>query len=774
MAPETETAHMSISHWKLVPYALIAVLVGLLLLVANTGGAGEFRWRHLLTLGIVILAAAAILYALSSRGMPRLSGSFAMALGLFAALAFLSALSLIWGSSPYNGLRDILLTLTYLASFLLAYLLLREMGAVRVFMGGVTVVSVSLCAYGLVQYFFNFSELSSFLSRYGMGYELSDRVFSRFTNPNVFAGFLNIAIPLTLALVLVERRRAVKLLWGAALALQLLSLYLTQSRGGWLSLIVIAVLLVFLVPRRVWRGSWRILLVVLLLAVALSFLSALYDPLGGGENGGGESYSGADVEAAAGSLRGRLGIWRGGLEMFSDNLAGGVGAGSFGVAMQGYQYRAYYSSHAHNYLLERGAETGLLGLLIVAALSILVLLRIRRVFKPGLSGSARVYAVALWAVAVGFLLHNLFDFSWYNPLTGAVFWLCAGALYAVTESGAAGEGGKAETDSGDEVAAGEAVEAPSESAAAGRPLLLLSSIVLAALVAVTGYFMTLFFLADTYEEAGDERSYVGEVGDAVESYERSLDFREANPNAHKKLADLYRDLYAEGVGVPSTADSAALSLGHYGRAIELDPEDAYKHQEKGVLLLYLGEFEEGRRALERAHELYPNSPTPLFNRGQAYLAEGRPHEAEDAYLEALELLPFYADPSIIPFREGGGLRIVLASLAKVVEIRAGRGDFDGALEEIERAMEELPEEGYLYFLRAWVYREAGDPERALEDYKRAAELDPGKAGIHLAMGEIYVEMEEYEAARREFELELEANPQSREALEGLESLEGVD
>lgn len=868
------------------PYAIAFALAALLLLVANTTGAGEFRWRHLLTLGVFILTAAAFLHALDSKdrhgpqiglgsqgglgflagpdthegpdsfagpgsqGGPdsfagpgsqegpgsragttssarkRPSAPFALALGVFAAFVTFSAISLVWSVNLGSGLQAIMLDLTYLASFCLAWLALRDRGTMRVFMGGVTVVSVSLCAYGLGQYFFNFSQLSLFLSQHGLDYELSDRVFGRFTNPNTFAGFLAVAIPLTLALLLTERNRYIKPLWGLAMVPQLVCLYLTQSRGGWISAAVVLVLLLALLPRRAWKASWKILVVILLLAVALSFLSALYDPLGsGGESGGGGGggdYSGASVEAAAGSMRGRLGIWRGGLGMFSHHLAGGVGAGLFGEYMQRYQYRAYYASHAHNYLLESGAETGIPGLLLMAALTLLVLLRIRKVSSLGKAGEARVYAVALWVVTVGFFLHNLADYTWYNPLTGAVFWLCAGGLFAVTEGGAGGAyepGGSSPeseanargaktADEADPPGAGkesapaadgppasfgetdkqggadteapviENLRAPSgEGAVKGgrafRPTLVLmaTAVLLTAVLAVTAWFLVVSFIADTHEERGDEWSFLGEPRYALEEYERSLDFWEPDGSVHKKLGDTYRELFVAGAEPPPPAESAARSEEHYDRAIELDPGDAYKFQEKGVLLLFLGEHAEGRLYLEEAQRLYPNNPAPFLNEARSYLAEGREEEAEEAYLEAVALLPLYTDPNIIPFRESGLLDRIFDALSELAQLRVRRGDFRGALEAVDFALSELPGEARLYSLRAWVLLQAGEPERALEDCRRAAELEPEPTGIHLLMGEIYLEMGEYEEAKREFERELEINPMSEEAAEALRLLE---
>jgi len=753
------------------PFMLILLLGAVLLLVANTHGAGDSRWRYLLYFSLVALLSLAVFSAFRAGQRTRLGRPFRLALGLFAALILLSALSFLWGSDLYNGIHGLLLLGSYALAFALAYLLIRGEGRAWLFMGTLTVVSVSLCAYGLIQYFINFSDFVAYLALRGVGFEFSDRVFSQFINPNVFASFLNLTAPLALALVLVERRRALSWVWGGALLLQLWCLYLTQSRGGWISFAVMLVLLLLLVPRSTWRKRWRLLAVIFLLAAVVIALSSLYNPLQRGIEGVERwEYSGLDVAAAAGSLRGRMGIWRGGLDMFFHNLAGGVGIGDFGTAMQRYQYRAYYSAHAHNYLLETGAEIGVFGLLLLLGLTLLVLGRVRPYYGKVADHGGGIAVAVLWVAAVGFFLHNLVDFSWFNPLVGVTFWLCAGALFAMTEKGPDGE------------EAGEEAEAEGEerepSPRGKRPAL--SGFVLAAVLSVAvlscGYLMANYFLAETHRDRGSELADAGEETEAVEELLRSLDYVETNPNVHKVLGDLYSNLYDQSLGgvsgLPPAKESAEKGLAHYNRAIELGPEDAYKYQARGLLLIAMGYYPEARRSLEEAQRLYPHNPASFYFEGRSFSEQGMQEEAKAKYRETLALLPFYADPSIVPFREREGLDMIIDALSRLAEIMVSEGDAEGALEQVERAMRELPGDGRLYAIRGRVYEESGETEKALEDYRTALELEPGLVGVHLALGRIYKQAGDYERAAAEFELELEVNPFSDEARRELESLTG--
>jgi tetratricopeptide (TPR) repeat protein/O-antigen ligase len=777
MAPEAEPAGGRKTSWEYLPYLVILTLGAILLLVANTDGVGNSRWRYLLYFFVVLMLSLAILYTYGVRRRIRFGKMFSLALGLFVALILLSALSLIWGETTFEGTKALMLLLAFALAFMLAYLVLRGEGKVWLFMSVVTVVAVSVCVYGLIQYFFSFSNQVAFLAQYGIGYQFSDRVFSHFINPNIFASFLNISIPLGLALVMIEKRRYLTFVWGGAVILQLWCLYLTQSRGGWLIFALILILLFLLIPRRVWRERWKTLAVIALLAVVVIALSSLYSPLEEGGDGtaqgvSGWEYSGLDVTAAAGSLKGRMGIWRGGLDMFSSNLAGGVGVGGFATAMQGYQYHAFYSIHAHNYILETGAEAGIVGLLLMLALTLLVLDRIRRVFKGDLKGDIRVICVALWAVAVGFFLHNLIDISWFNPLIGVTLWLCAGALFALTERekevGEKEEEAQEEGKTSDEIEAGNSAEKEKGLTISGVFLV----VFLAVVVLLSGYLFTTYFLAETHQERGNDLKEVGRALEAIEQYEKSLDSLEANPSVHKNLGDLYAGLYRYGEGPLTPRENSGRALAHYDRAIELEPGDSYKHHEKGILLLLMGGHFDGRRSLRQAQRLYPNNPSPYFIEGQSYLEQELLQDAELKFRETVALLPYYAEPSIVPYRERQGLNIVLDAMTRLVEIMVSKGESEEALEEINQALELLPESGRLYYLRGWVHWQRGELEEALADFRTTAEVEPELAGVHLAIGRIYLQLGDVEMAIIQFELELEVNPWSMEAHEELESVTG--
>nr|MBA3366950.1 O-antigen ligase family protein [Actinomycetota bacterium] len=121
---------------------------------------------------------------------------------------------------------------------------------------------------------------------------------------------------------------------------------------------------------------------------------------------------------AAASSNHRWTWWRESWDSFEENLLEGTGAGSFGLAHR--VFRTEYSPFArepHNVVLQTASETGLVGLVLsLAALAALVIAA-RRALRR-LAGDERAAALALAVCGGAYLLHLLIDIGWdYAALT---------------------------------------------------------------------------------------------------------------------------------------------------------------------------------------------------------------------------------------------------------------------------------------------------------------------------------------------------------------------
>jgi len=254
------------------------------------------------------------------------------------------------------------------------------------------------------------------------------RAYGHFAQPNPFAGYLGLSIPLAYALTLDSlpslwlalRRPSLRslplLLPALSLVVMGLAVGMSWSRGAWVGLA--AALLVVTVLR-----SRRALLVAgvagVIAAYVLAAGGARYLPPSLVQRAadllpfaGGVDVATVEVNDANWAVLERMAHWMAAADMFTDHPWLGVGIGNYPVAYPQYAIGRWRDplGHAHNYYLNIAAEAGLLGLS-----TFLVL--IAACFRFGLRATRRASGPTWWrAVALGSLgvlvhlcVHNLFD-----------------------------------------------------------------------------------------------------------------------------------------------------------------------------------------------------------------------------------------------------------------------------------------------------------------------------------------------------------------------------
>ena len=140
------------------------------------------------------------------------------------------------------------------------------------------------------------------------------------------------------------------------------------------------------------------------------------------------------------------------------------------------------------------------------------------------------------------------------------------------------------------------------------------------------------------------------------------------------------------------------------RAASFLPRDAAAQINLAGCLGQLGQHDTALATLDRASKLKPGDAAIAFNRGRALEALGRSEEAEHAYDEALSI-----DHRLIP------------ALSARASLLAARGDWVGALGDLDRALATRPDEHALKLRRGELLLQQGDWSRGLVDYE--ARLD---------------------------------------------------
>ncbi len=266
-------------------------------------------------------------------------------------------------------------------------------------------------------------------------------VFGSFVNRNHFAGYMEMLVPVPLALIISRGAGEGRLIYGFATALMGTSIAISQSRGGIISL---ACELIFIAlmskrvlnasrPQRGNRSEGTIrtgrrfaavgIVAVLILSgtvwwlglapIAERFGQIIDDVSGSNAN---ENYS-------------RAGMWRDTLALVRANAVTGTGIGAFETVYPQYGQSdgTLRVDYAHNDYLQVLADSGIVGGII--ALSFIVLIgfamaratRSRDPFACGL-------ALGLSAGILGLLVHSLFDFNLQIPSNALLFLVLAGVL----------------------------------------------------------------------------------------------------------------------------------------------------------------------------------------------------------------------------------------------------------------------------------------------------------------------------------------------------------
>lgn len=234
------------------------------------------------------------------------------------------------------------------------------------------------------------------------------RAYGTFGQPNQFAGYLILIIPLALVLWPETRTWQQRAGLGTGVLILLLALLLTFSRGAWVGMVPAGAGLALLLVR-----NKKHLLIGLVGALALLAVAGSLPPLKPARQAVLQRVSSLVNPGQDDSLNFRQVCLRTALNMYRRHPVLGFGAGEYDRNIRQVFDESYYAwpainKHIHNLYLQILIEAGLLGLVgFLLMLGYYVYLLIRGIRQT--AGPSRFLLLGVLAAAAAFLIHNLFD-----------------------------------------------------------------------------------------------------------------------------------------------------------------------------------------------------------------------------------------------------------------------------------------------------------------------------------------------------------------------------
>jgi len=374
----------------------------------------EIEWTHVhgafaLTISVMVGAAVGIAFLTQPTLLQTLERPAVRIVGIgFASVALAIALSGVFADHRDLVGAELIKLVEYAITFLIAHAAFATRRDERLAMTAVALAAIVVSLSALAQLF------TGAPAGLPLGSLVVPRIAGLLAGPNQLAAYLGLLYPVLLVAVLETRSRVAR----AALALLLIALLFTFSRGGFFG---VAVATLVVVQMRGLTARFRAVLVTVGALTAGVVLAALVSGTLG-------RMLRADEIARPDGLGTRTELWHAALALFRRSPILGIGAGNFETSLASVGYPDLHT-HANSWFFESLADGGLV---LVAA----TIVWLRQTIVALVTAARREpFALGALAATAGFAAHGLFDDLIFYPTVAAAWWLIVGVGAGLAANG---------------------------------------------------------------------------------------------------------------------------------------------------------------------------------------------------------------------------------------------------------------------------------------------------------------------------------------------------
>ncbi len=332
-------------------------------------------------------------------------------LGLLLLWTILSCFNSAYAKESFRGILKIL---QYALVFCAAASSLRGEDKIKRFLCVTVGGMILICVNGFIQYF---SGEGLIRHRTLIPLDYLRRISSSFIHPNDFGVYLLVVTIILISFLFSKSYGSKgKLMFSGALMFSAISLFLTRSRGSWISFAASLLTLGSLKSKKV-LALLLVLLMVVFMILPYSVQERIFDL----------------TDLKSGTSWERVMLWKGTIEMIKVHPFLGFGVNTYSRNFPKYKPAEYPDvRYSHNCYLHMASEIGIVGALIFLIFLVTVLIySLKGIFR--LRPSRRKdLAVGLFSGLVGFALNCMVDTHLYSVNLAVLFYLLLGFCFALT------------------------------------------------------------------------------------------------------------------------------------------------------------------------------------------------------------------------------------------------------------------------------------------------------------------------------------------------------